>query len=204
MKASLGIGVTLLVVVAAGASVAWLQRRHAASTREMTARLDALSRELAAVRSELAAVKPDEITAKQRDAIRELLASENLERMRRAEQDRQDRYSRMWLAVVNRAVDNYGLADEQRKALIDLVRRSQERIETFDTQSSQLMLTADGDAIAAAVNKASKEFDAWQLGELTRILGDETARRVNHEGFDFLAYASRWEACKPREGGPAR
>jgi outer membrane murein-binding lipoprotein Lpp len=197
MKASLGLGVSLVVVVAAGASFAWLQRRHAASEHELNARLDAVSRELSALRSELAAVKPDEINAKQREAILKLMMSENLERMRRAEQDRQDRYTRMWLAVVNRAVDNYGLSDEQRKGLIDLVRQSQERIEVFGNQFSELALTADTDAIGNAVEKASREFNAWQLGELTRILGEETARTVNHEGFDFQAYVSRWETSKP-------
>jgi len=196
MKSPLVLAVSVLVILAAGIGVLLLERKSAASAQETRARLEMLSREIPELRAELAALKAGDISAEQRGAILKLIADDRAEQKRLQGEDEHKRFTELSRACADRAARKYGLTDDQRNGVFDVLMMGREKLNAMDVQPIDFRNAGDVDAMAEAANKAFQALKTWRLDELTKRLGPDLARRVNEDELGMLGDAGRLEASR--------
>lgn len=150
MKISLASGLGILALLAAMTVLFVLERRNRDLALEAQARAEALEREVAVLKTGRASAE-----------------------------DQQKRFTELSLAFADRAAQKYGLTDEQRQALTEVLRLGREKVNGMVAQLEEFRRRGDVDGIASALNQLNNEYKAWRLEQLTKHLGPELAQRVD-------------------------
>jgi outer membrane murein-binding lipoprotein Lpp len=196
MKTGLVLG--LFVVLAAGASVAWLHHEHVASMREMNARLDAISHEVSALQAERSAAKPVGSGATERKSVLQAVGSDRAERQREEHEER-ELFMEMSELYADQAARKYDFTPAQRAAFAEILRMGRDRLEMVEKLLAESQPPEGPDLTRCA--SAVRGLKVWRSEEFANRLGPELATRIGGDTeFGVLSDAARLE----RSRRPAR
>lgn len=177
----------------------------AAGRDEILARLDALGREVGDLRTQIASLQAgaarepvaeagdasrraepiDEsssaFAAEHRDAILRVIEEDRAEQKRKQDEEQRARDLQTALARAERTAKQFGLAQDQQKALADVYILEREKMEGLRAQMRDPFAAGND---PEALRQSFRDVRDWRLNELTNRFGPELAEKINDADFE--------------------
>ena len=164
---------------------------------EVLQRLDALSREVDLLREQVSAMKtsaarepapeiaaaaqpvdetPSTFAAEHRNAILKVIEEDREAQKRKADEEQRARDLQASLARAERTAKQFGLAQDQQKALADVYILERQKMEEI---RNQFAAQGGPGGDPEAMRTSFRELRDWRMNELTVRLGAELAEKIN-------------------------
>jgi hypothetical protein len=166
MKKAPAYGVAALAMIALLTVSYLFERRDVMTVRELRARVAALEREVAALKS-----GPT--------------ADEQLKR-----------FTELTVACADRAAKKYALTDDQRKSIVEVLLLGREKIDGIMSRLAEFKESGDVDGMATAMNREYEGYKTWRSEELAKRMGSELAERVNQGELEVVGDFGRFEQSR--------